>query len=254
IATNYKPSADCCTTLAIIGTPYEPRCQFIEVDGTMTYVSGPATATRALMILYDVFWFSSQILEVANILAHNPHSSCNDAGTEKGYLTFMPAFFGSAPAPLEWAPIDGKMDEAKLEPFCETRGATGPTVARMEELRRRFVEMYPRVEIGIGGDDTANFALLSTTPYLAAAILHPGFPVSYASHIVCLLLALFSNDEPESDYADFVPLLKVPHRLVRFDDMVHGWPYARGDLSQEEVRKGYDNGYALMIEWFEKNL
>jgi len=98
------------------------------------------------MILYDVFGFSSQIIEGADIFARSSSSSSKDGGSEDGCLTFMPAFFGTTPAPLEWAPIDGEMDEAKLEPFCETHGATEPTLARMEELRRRFVEMYPRAE------------------------------------------------------------------------------------------------------------
>jgi len=211
------------------------------------------------MILYDVFGFSSQIIEGADIFAHSSSSSSKDGGSEDGCLTFMPAFFGTTPAPLEWAPIDGEMDEAKLEPFCETHGATEPTLARMEELRRRFVEMYPRAEkwglVGYcWGGYTANFALLPPTSYLAATILHPGFPITCAPRIACPLLVLCSKDEPESDYAEYVPLLKVPHSVVRFDDMVHGWLSARGDLERGEVRKGFDNGYALIGEWFRRYL
>lgn len=58
----------------------------------------------------------------------------------------MPAFFGDDPAPLDWAPIDGEMDESKLEPFCDGFGETGKTLKRMEELRVQFQQMEGQIE------------------------------------------------------------------------------------------------------------
>lgn len=100
----------------------------------------------------------------------------------------------------------------------------------------------------------ANFAIGEGSAYKACAILHSGFPVEVASQITAPLLALCSKDEPESDYAKFEPALKVEHRIVRFPNMVHGWLSARGDLAKSEVRRGFDQGYDMILEWLDKYL
>jgi dienelactone hydrolase len=82
-----------------------------------------------------------------------------------------------------------------------------------------------------------------------------GFPgPDIAAKIKAPILALLSKDEPESDYAAFKPALKVDHSIVHFPTMVHGWLSARGDLAKLEVRKEFDKGYDMMLEWFGKHL
>ena len=75
-----------------------------------------------------------------------------------------------------------------------------------------------------------------------------------AEQISVPVLALCSKDEPESEYAAFKPVLKVENRFVHYPEMVHGWMSARGDLSKEEVRRDFDRGYAIVLEWFQKHL
>jgi dienelactone hydrolase len=130
---SYTPSPACCTTPAIIGPPYKPLGHFTSLLNTTTYVSGPNNSAKALFIIYDVFGFSSQILEGADKLAQQ-------------YKVFMPAFFGENPAPLEWAPIDGEMDESKLDPFCEGPGETSRALRRIEEFMGELRSREPGVE------------------------------------------------------------------------------------------------------------
>lgn len=49
---------------------------------------------------------------------------------------------------------------------------------------------------------------------------------------------------------DFKPALKVESRFEHFPGMVHGWMSARGNLGEEEVRKDFDRGYEMILEWF----
>jgi len=129
----FKPSAACCSTPAITGPPYSPKGRFVEVDSTKVYISGPAKATKALFILYDVFGYSGQILQGADKLAEH-------------YLIFMPAFFGDDPAPLDWMPLDGPEKRVEIDDFIEGPGDTQKTLRRMAELRQRFQNMEPQIE------------------------------------------------------------------------------------------------------------
>jgi hypothetical protein len=44
----------------------------------------------------------------------------------------------------------------------------------------------------------------------------------------------------------------VEKYVETFENMIHGWMSARGDLEDEEVRKDWVKGYTLVGEWVEK--
>jgi len=46
----------------------------------------------------------------------------------------------------------------------------------------------------------------------------------------------------------------VPHEVHTFDDQIHGFMAARGDLSQDSVKKGYEKAYQLALTWFHKHM
>lgn len=46
---------------------------------------------------------------------------------------------------------------------------------------------------------------------------------------------------------------EIPYKhYITFPTMEHGWLSARGDLKDEEVRKAYEEGYKLMLDFFGK--
>jgi len=241
----FGPSAACCSTPAVIGPPYNANGEFIDVDGTTTYVAGPPEAVNGIFMLYDVFGFSGQILEGADKLA------------AAGFRVFMPGVFGDSPAPLDWMPVEreGEVDEAKLDAFTEGPGETQKTLRRIDELMQRFKAMHPSINkwclVGYcWGGYIVPFACGKNSPFAICAALHPGFPEEVAAEVSVPYLALCSKDEPEEMYKDFEKLLKVPKKIVPFPEMVHGWLSARADLSKPKVREEYDRGYEMILEWF----
>ncbi|KAF2717337.1 alpha/beta-hydrolase [Polychaeton citri CBS 116435] len=244
----FRPSAACCSTPAIIGEPSSHQGSFIKVDSMQIYASGPKDSSKAIFIIYDVFGFSSQILEGADMLA------------AQGYRVFMPGFFGKSPAPLSWMPLDGPEQEDKLDEFCEGPGNTGETLTKTEHLRQELQELEPSIRkwglIGYcWGGYVAAYAVGETAPFSVCVQLHPGFPSSeIAGKVSVPLLALCSKDEPESYYKDFKTALRVENRFEVFPEMVHGWLAARGDLAKPIVREQFNQGYQMVIKWMQGHL
>ncbi|KAL9631561.1 MAG: hypothetical protein Q9164_005823, partial [Protoblastenia rupestris] len=82
---------------------YTPKGKYIDLDGMQCYTTGPSTASSAIFIIYDVFGFSHQALQGADILAH--------ADSSHQYRVFMPDFFLGKPIPPSMFPPD--TDEKK---------------------------------------------------------------------------------------------------------------------------------------------
>lgn len=68
---------------------------------------------------------------------------------------------------------------------------------------------------------------------------------------VCMLP---SKDEDKEAVKGFQENLKVTNHIETFADQVHGWMAARGDLENEKVRKEYERGYAVVLDFFHKHL
>lgn len=57
-------------------------------------MTGPADATRAIVLIYDIFGYFDQTLQGADILAY---------GDDKHrYKVYMPDWFKGQPCPIEW--------------------------------------------------------------------------------------------------------------------------------------------------------
>ncbi|KAF2171877.1 hypothetical protein M409DRAFT_18109 [Zasmidium cellare ATCC 36951] len=254
MSSSFRPSYACCTTPRIIGPPYEPKGQFVEVDGFKIYCSGLETATKALFIIYDVFGYSYQILQGADFLA------------SQGYKVFMPDFFGENPAPMTWMPMpdaSGKeppVNDKALDDFCEGPGNTEQTVEKVLRLRQRLQADDSRIQqwglLGYcWGGYVANFLLDLKSPFGACVELHPGFPAKeVAEKVARPILALCSKDEPKETYAHFKPHVRTEFKVVHFSNMVHGWLSARGDLYRPEVQKEYQRGYEMVAEFLTQRL
>lgn len=83
-------SKACCTLPPAQAGPYEPKGKYVQAGGLKTYVVGPASSAKAIFILYDIFGFSPQILQGADIVA------------SAGYTVFMPDFFVGRYAEAKW--------------------------------------------------------------------------------------------------------------------------------------------------------
>jgi hypothetical protein len=56
-------------------------------------VTGPAEATKGIVVIYDIFGYFDQTLQGADILATSHHQK---------YKVFIPDWFKGEPCPIEW--------------------------------------------------------------------------------------------------------------------------------------------------------
>jgi len=93
------------------------------------------------------------------------------------------------------------------------------------------------------------------TLFTAAAQVHPAImdPCD-ASSVRIPMCILASGDEDLVDIQKYGTCLKGEHRIETFENMVHGWMSARGDLEDEVKRDGYERGYQILLEFFAKYL
>lgn len=85
-------SEACCSVPPVVASGYQARGAYEQVGGMRTYVTGPADATKALVVVFDIFGYFDQTVQGADILAFN------DA---QKYRVYMPDWFGGRPCPIE---------------------------------------------------------------------------------------------------------------------------------------------------------
>jgi len=76
-----------------------------------------------------------------------------------------------------------------------------------------------------------------------------------AEQISIPVLAIASKDEPEKDVLRFMNDLRQDIKYKHYEmfpTMEHGWLSARGDLKNEDVRKAYEEGYRILLDFFKE--
>ncbi|KAL8643627.1 MAG: hypothetical protein Q9226_008229, partial [Calogaya cf. arnoldii] len=119
------PQACCTVPPAVVGD-YKAKGDYIDLDGMQVCTihstlsstdsllltqyssdtTGPSTATSAIFIIYDIFGFSPQALQGADILAH--------ADQHHQYQVFIPDFFKGKPLPLSVFPPDNEEKKKQM--------------------------------------------------------------------------------------------------------------------------------------------
>jgi dienelactone hydrolase len=63
-----------------------------------------------------------------------------------------------------------------------------------------------------------------------------------------------SKDESKEDVEKWQQGIKTPNVVEWFPDQVHGFMAARGDLEDERVKKEFERGYQLVLDFFHKHM
>jgi len=243
MSTESTQSKACCSLPAIVAKGYEPKGKYITVHGLRTYATGPPTATRAILIIYDIFGFFPQTLQGADILAHSD--------SEHPYQVFIPDFFEGEPADISWYPPDNEEKGKKLGEFFQTKAAPPKTLTRVkavvEELGKGGIKTWGILGFCWGGKIT-NLSSMEGTPFKAAAAAHPAMVAADDAPGITIPYAMLpSGDESKEDVEKWEKGLKVPHLVEWFPDQVHGWMAARSDLEDLKVKAEYERGYQTVL-------
>ncbi|KAL9010839.1 MAG: hypothetical protein Q9173_004259 [Seirophora scorigena] len=232
--------------------------------------TGPSGATSAVFIIYDIFGFSSQALQGADILAHVDESH--------QYQVFMPDFFLGKPLPLSVFPPDTDEKKKQMGDFFAGPANPPDTAKKVPELVKNLGQKYTGIQkwgsLGMcWGGKIVSLTSQSGTLFSAAAEVHPAMvDPEEAKGVKIPLCMLASGDENPEDVEKFKDNLNVDKRVETFKDQVHGWMAARwvaklshdlflaplmrcrGDLKNERVKSEYERGYGILLDFYDKHL
>ncbi|KAF2268130.1 hypothetical protein CC78DRAFT_14759 [Lojkania enalia] len=251
MSTESTQSKACCNTPAVVAKGYEPKGEYITVDGLKTYATGPKDAKEGILVVYDIFGFFNQTLQGADILAYSD--------SEHPYQVFIPDFFEGEPADISWYPPDNEEKGKKLGQFFQTKAAPPKTLPRVAKIANELkasknIEKWGIVGYCWGGK-IVNLSSMEGTPFKVAAACHPAMVAADDAPGITIPFAMLpSKDESKEDVEKWERALKVPHTVEWFPTQIHGWMAARGDLENEEVKKEYTRGYQTVLDFFHKHM
>ncbi|KAJ1719996.1 hypothetical protein LPJ53_005310 [Coemansia erecta] len=191
------------------------------------------------MINYDIFGYHANVLQLSDILG------------ALGYRVALPDLLRGDPLVEADLSKPGVFDN-----FTKTRGSwesnKGDYTAIRDYLKSNGAESVGLIGFCWGGHIVVS-ALTELEGYAGGAIVHPALiSDGDLSKVNAPLLALPSKDEPDFTQ-DFAGLEGKPFfdkcKMVRFDDMFHGFCGARGDWSNEEQAKRANDAIALVVSF-----
>ncbi|KAI1180093.1 dienelactone hydrolase [Nemania sp. FL0916] len=247
-----KHSEACCRVPPVVSEGYEPKGQYIELDGLKTYVTGPPDADKALLVAYDIFGFLPQIIQGADILA------TGDSG--QSYQIFMPDFFNGSPARMEWyPPVNDEQKAILAEWFKEAQWSIHspklPGLLQAAEKINPSIKAWGIMGFCWGGKMASIVAGDEPALFKAAVQTSPArIDANDAAQVKIPTMLLASQGESAESVKEYDENLKVSKYVERFEDQVHGFMSARADLKIERVREEYERGYGLALDFFRTHL
>ncbi|KAI9831752.1 MAG: hypothetical protein M1826_003083 [Phylliscum demangeonii] len=243
-----KHSEACCTIPPVVDKDYRAQGKYITMNDMRAYAVGPTTATKAILVIFDIFGFWPQTLQGADILAQ--------LATDQPYRVFMPDFFDDQPAELEWYPAKDDDTKKKLADFFAGPAEPQKAIRRLREFVAAAKKENPgltkwgvvgfcwggKIVVNVCGEDT---------PFSVAAQCHPAMvDAEDGKKIMIPLVMLPSKDEDPKAVKAFEQSLNVRHQVEVFDDQAHGWMTAHADLSDPHVKSEYERGYKTVLTFF----
>ncbi|WRT65468.1 uncharacterized protein IL334_002411 [Kwoniella shivajii] len=235
-------SGDCCR-LPPVQAEYTAKGTYTTIGDLKTYAVGPEDAKIAVVIVYDIFGFSPQATQGADLLA------------SQGYRVLLPDFLlGKYADGAMFAP-GGEEKRAKF--FSAFPGA----ISTQYEPLAKFVQSirepgtFEKVaavgccwgyKVVAGSNKNAGVdAIIGTSPSFAAP--------EDAENINVPLLLLPSGGEDMEVMSAIIKSVdqKNPGKnfLKHYSDMPHGWMAARGDLSGGKATDAYADGYNVVAKF-----
>ena len=214
--------------------------------------TGPPTANKAILVVYDIFGFWPQTIQGADILA--------TGDKEQSYQVFMPDFFEGQPADISWYPPDTKEKGEKLGAFFGAQAAPPKTVARIpkviDELQTKFPDIQAWGIVGYcWGGKIVNLVSQQGSRFKAAASCHPAMvDANDAPGVTIPFLMLPSQGEEKKDVEAWQQNIKAKHQVTWFPEQVHGFMAARGNLEDPSVVSAYETAYKAVLSWFHDNV
>ncbi|KAI9632341.1 Alpha/Beta hydrolase protein [Dioszegia hungarica] len=240
-------TAACCT-LPPVQAEYTPKGSYSDFTGLKTYITGEKDAKQAVLIVYDVFGFSPQILQGADLLA------------SQGYAVYMPDFLGGDYAQPEW--FSGSEEGTKMRTtwFSKFPGSISsqakPVGNVISEIKSKHGQVgaagfcwgWKVLVMTENGDKLAGIAGCHPSLIAADDVEKLSVPVALLpseGEDMKIINEIYEGLEKKSPGSSFVK---------EYPKMPHGWMAARGDLKGEEGSKAFHDGYSTLAAFFKQNM
>ncbi|KAH6981925.1 Alpha/Beta hydrolase protein [Ilyonectria robusta] len=244
-------SEACCNVPPIVSKGYKAKGSYEEIGGYKTYVTGPSDATKAIVVIYDIFGYFDQTIQGADILAFSDD--------HQKYKVYIPDWFEGKPCPIEWYPPDTEEKQKGLGNFFGTFpppkiAGLVPDYVKAVQTKDSSIAKFGIIGYCWGGKVVALTTKADTNPFSVAASIHPAMvDANDAAGVTIPTALLASKDEDAAEVKKFEAALTVPKHVETFADQIHGWMAARADLEDARVREEYERGYKTVLGFFGKN-
>jgi dienelactone hydrolase len=241
----------CCNIPPVVSKGYEAKGTYEDIGGYKTYVTGPADATKAILVIYDIFGFFDQTIQGADILAYSDD--------KQKYKVYIPDWFKGKPCPIEIYPPDNDDKKKQLGDFFGTYPPPKiadlvPGYAKAIQDSNSSVSKLAILGYCWGGKVVALSVKASTNPFSIAASIHPAMvDPADAEGVTVPFILLASKEEPDEPVKKFEDALQVAKHVETFKDQIHGWMAARADLEDARVKEEYERGYKTVLTFFGNN-
>ena len=132
-------SKACCNVPPVVAKDYKEKGHYLTLANDMKcYATGPPTASTALFVIYDIFGFSPQAIQGADILA--------TADPRRQYRVFVPDFFLGTYLPHDVVPPDTDEKKKQLGEFFAGPGSPPDTAKKVPGLLKEIEKQAAGIE------------------------------------------------------------------------------------------------------------
>jgi len=234
-----------CCQVPPVEAEYTPKGSYVEVAGLKTYAVGPEDAKTAIVCVYDVFGFTPQIIQGADILA------------SQGYRVVMPDFCKGIYAE---GSMFGPGEEAKKRKDAFFGGFPGAIHSQIDNVTSvaKALKDAGYFKIGCVGYCWGWAVLVvsqATSGFNAIAGVHPSFISSSDAEKIdvplCLLPSMNEDMKEVQAVYDGVEAKNPGKNFLKlYDTMPHGWLAARADLKDPLGAEKFREGYTDLCNFF----
>lgn len=227
-----------CCNVPPVEAKYIPKGKYIDFAGFHSYAIGPEDAKGAVLYIYDVFGFSPQILQGADLLA------------SQGFRVVMPDITKGDIASID---MFGDSEESKKKKDAWFGGFPGKVNSQSKNIANfiKALKAAGYAKVGaVGACWGYKCIVVSEGAGELDAIIgtHPSFAdPSDVDNIKAPLCLLPSQNEDMTTMNAIYNAVEAKNPgknfIKRYDTMEHGWMAARCDLNDIEQAAKFREGF-----------
>lgn len=252
-------SASACCSLPPVSLHYDPKGRIIDKYGFDTYATGNEMAAKQLVFVYDIFGLKyPQTKQLADMLADALDASVLVPDFLRGDVWDKAAFMQIVSNP--------DSDKSKLTEYFSTTAEPTKNTQVVADFLRNLQAATPQARVGVagfcwGGKVATKIGALTDVGVRAVASCHPAFVDAKDAEALCVPICFLpSKDEPKDACEAFQSAMQKNEKAGkgsiyrRFETVQHGFLAARGDLSDPENKKCFDEAARLLHDFFKSEL